>query len=356
MKNRIWALFVVLFLTIPLSASAQAEASAMAGTTTQLFQSEEPLPIRMRYSDRVIRKETNDSTYLDQTIEYQDAGGEWVSMDLQMRARGNWRLEHCFLAPVKFKIPKEKRENTLFEGNKELKMVLPCRNNDQGQDYVLKELMAYRIYEVVSPYHFKTRRLAIDYTDAKGNKEKQYQLEGFLIEDIKNVADRCNAKRMKRNVDPRQQDAVCCTQNDFFQYLIANTDYSNAYQHNEKLLFLEDKNVTIPVPYDFDMCGLVDANYAVVSQIGEEKLPIDDVTDRLYRGYKRDPGVYEEVRQHYLSKEAEIMAVVDGMKGDFRVEKEFEKARKFIVEYFDILKDTRRFNSQIVDRAIVVKN
>ncbi len=45
--------------------------------------------------------------------------------------------------------------------------------------------------------------------------------------------------------------------------MIGNTDYSSAYRHNEKLLFV-DGNI-MPIPYDFDMSGLVDASYAVVS-------------------------------------------------------------------------------------------
>lgn len=353
MKNRIWALSLSLFLLIPAAALAQAAATAQAtaGTTTKLFQTEAPLPIRISYSDKNIKKETNDSTYIDQVIDYQDANGDWASLNLQIRARGNWRQENCFLTPVKFKIPKESRENTLFEGNKELKMVLPCKDNDQGQDWVLKEYLAYKLYEVISPYHFKTRRLAIDFTDTRGNKEKQYQLEGFVIEDISNVADRCSAKRMKRNVHPQQQDDICCTQNDFFQYMIGNTDYSVAYQHNEKLIFVEGTNATVPVPYDFDMSGLVDASYAVVSQIGDEVLPNTDVTQRVWRGFVRNPGVYEQVRQQYLSKEAEMMSVVDGLKSSFRSEKEFEKARNYIKDFFNTLKDPGKFNREIVAAA-----
>ena len=353
MKNRIWAIVAFLFLTFSVSVLAQPEAQAIesTGTTTPLFQTEAPLQLRVRYSDRNIRKETNDSTYIDQTISYQTEDGQWTDMDLKIRARGNWRQENCFLTPVKFKINKAQRENTIFEGNKELKMVLPCRNNDIGQDYVLKEYLAYKLYELVSPYHFKTRRVAIDYTDVKGKKEKAYQLEAFVIEDISNVAKRNNAKRMKRNVHPQQQDAISCTQNDFFQYLIGNTDYSVAYQHNEKLIFVEGTNATVPVPYDFDMCGLVDANYAVVSQIGDEVLPNTDVTQRVWRGFKRDPGVYEQVRQHYLSKKGEFMTQVDALKSDFRNEKQFEAARKYVLEFFEILEDPAKFNREIVAAA-----
>jgi len=38
-----------------------------------LFSKEEPLAIKLRYSNRELRKETNDSTYLESVLEYRDA-------------------------------------------------------------------------------------------------------------------------------------------------------------------------------------------------------------------------------------------------------------------------------------------
>ncbi len=317
-----------------------------------LFQSETPIKIKWKYSDRDMRRETNDSTYMDCVLSYQEEDGTWDSLEVQVRARGNWRQENCFLTPVKLRIKKDQRQGNLFKGNKELKMVLPCRNNDQGQDYVLRELMAYKLYEAVSPFHFKTRRVALDFTDDRGRKERDYQLEAFFIEDTKEVADRCNARRLKRFVHPLQQDDFTCTQNDFFQFLIGNTDYSVAYQHNQKLLFVEGRKA-IPVPYDFDMCGLVNASYAVVSQIQGETLPITDVTDRLYRGFKRPaaPGVYEEVRQYYLDHKDDILAKADELKPEFRDPKQFEEAREYIGEFFSILESPARYKRDILDRA-----
>lgn len=320
-----------------------------------LFQSETPLRVKWKYSDRDVRKHTNDSTYLDCTLSYQQEDGTWDSLEVMVRARGNWRQENCFLTPVKLRIKKSERKGTLFKGNKELKMVLPCRNNEPGQDYVLKEYMAYKMYEVISPFHFKTRRVALDFTDDRGRKEKNYRLEAFFIEDTKDVADRCNAKRLKRTVHPLQQDDLSCTQNDFYQFLIGNTDYSVAYQHNQKLLFVEGMKA-IPVPYDFDMSGLVNANYAVVSQVAGEQLPIDRVTDRLYRGYKRDNGIYEQVRQQYLTSKGDILARAAALKPEFRDVKQYEESRKFLLEFFDILEDPASYKRMVLDRAQVVKD
>jgi hypothetical protein len=318
--------------------------------TTALFRDESPLSIVLRYSNKEMLRDTDDSTYLKTMLTYQNPDGQWDSLEVEMRARGNWRRKNCFLTPVKVRIKKGERKNTAFDGNKELKLVLPCQNTDAGQDYVLKEYMAYKLYEVVTPYHFKTRRLRIDYADVKGKKEKPYQLEGFMIEDINRVADRNNAKRLKRTVHPLQQDDRSSIQNDFFQFMIGNTDFSSAYQHNENLIFVEGMNA-IPVPYDFDMSGLVDANYAVVSQVQGETLAITDVTQRLYRGFKRDPALYEEVRQEYLSKKDEFVKVMDALGPDFKNQGNFRDARDFVMDFFTILADKSKFQDKILDKA-----
>ena len=184
-KNQILiVLFLLFFLSTGTMNSQQAPESVASTKIAPLFQSEEPLPVRLRYSDKDMRKETNDSTYLSSMMAYQKPDGTWDSLEIRAHARGNWRRENCFLTPVMIKFKKKDVEGTVFEGQKEMKLVLPCRNNDLGQDYVIKEYLAYKLYEPISPFHFKTRRLAIEMTDEKGNKGKTYQIEGFLIEDI----------------------------------------------------------------------------------------------------------------------------------------------------------------------------
>lgn len=347
-----------LFLSIPLilfiffSGFAQAPVEAVTDKeVTPLFATSEALPVRLRYSIKQLRKETNDSTYLENSIAFQNPDGTWDSIPINIRARGNWRRKNCYFPPIKIKIKKKVAEGTLFEGNKKLKLVLPCLLQKSSDDKVLCELIAYRIYEHVSPYHYKTRRLAIELQEEKGKKIKTHQLEGFMIEDIKKVAKRHDGNVNKRKVHPLQQENVTCIQNDFFQYMIGNTDFSVAYQHNEKLLFVN--KTTLPVPYDFDMSGLVDASYAVVSQIGDQKLAIEDVKQRLYRGFKRDPALYEQVRQQYLASKSDIMAEVDALESSFKIPAEFKRTRSYIQGFFDILQNEQTFGREILSKARV---
>ena len=117
-------------------------------------------------------------------------------------------------------------------------------------------------------------------------------MKGFLIEDDKHVAKRYDGKIYKRRVHPMNKDDLASVRHAMFQYLIGNTDYSQADMHNVKVMFRETD--FIPLPFDFDMAGFVNCSYAVVSQIGEEKLPLSSVRQRLYRGFKRNPDLFEQ--------------------------------------------------------------
>ena len=347
--------FLICFLLLAFGyhgTAQEALASPENLTVTPLFSNEEPLPIKLKYSNRQVRRETNDSTYLESVMEYEDEDGQWKTLDLKLRARGNFRRGYCYFPPLKFKIKKKVAKGTLFEGNKELKLVLPCHLVKHGHDYVLKEFLAYKLYEVVTPFHFKTRAVSLELTEIKGKKEKTHQLMGFLIEDIDKVAERHGARKLKRSVHPLQQDNVCSVQNDFFQFMIGNTDYSVAYQHNEKLIFVTDRKA-IPIPYDFDMSGLVNANYAVVSQVQNEVLSISKVTERLFRGFKRDESVYQFIRQDFLGKKAEMMQIVNDLEPRFQDSRQFELARDFIEEFFVVLQNEKRFQREILAVARV---
>ncbi len=341
-------LFALFVLTYSSYSQEVAETEAQLDVT-ELFASESILPIKLSYSLRDANRETNDSTYIKTALSYEEADGTWRTFEVEIRARGNFRRKNCYFAPIKMKIDKKVSTGTLFEGNKRLKLVLPCLLQKNTNDNIVKEFMAYKLFEVISPYHFKTKMLSIDLEELKNKKTVEHKIKGFFIEDDKKVAARHQGKVLERSVHPLQQDAVASLRNDLFQYMIGNTDFSSAYQHNGKLLFI-DKS-TIPIPYDFDMAGLINASYATVSQIQGETLEITKVTDRMYRGFKRDNQVLQQVRQEFLDNKIRMMAIIDGLQANFDDPREFSTARKYIADFFEIMADDARFKREIVDRG-----
>lgn len=316
---------------------------------SELFMNRQILPLKLSYSNKDIKKNTNDSTYITSDLSYQLADGSWENFEVKLRARGRNRLKNCYYAPIKIKIKKSIAAGTLFEGHKKLKLVLPCLRQKDKNDNVVKEYMAYKLYEIISPYHYKTRLVSIDFTEISGTKTKNHKLVGFLMEDIKKIANRYKGQVVKRSIHPLNMDNICSVQNDFFQYMIGNTDFSVAYQHNEKLLFIDKK--IFPVPYDFDMSGLVDASYSVVSVVQNEKLNISDVKQRLYRGFKRDEAFYQKVRKEFLDNQTEMLEIIDRLELHFDDPKEFSMAKNFIVSFFKVMVKDQKFDKNILRKA-----
>lgn len=350
-KQDILIFLASLFIGFQAGISQDLPKTDIAPDVSDLFASPSILPIKLNYSNKEVNKITNDSTYVKTEISYRQEEGKWRTLNTEIRARGNFRRKNCYFTPIKMKLGKSEAKGTLFEGNKKLKLVMPCLLQKDNNDHVVEEYMAYRLYEVISPYHFKTRLLDIEYSEERGKKTVPHTLKGIFIEDDKKVAARHNGNVLERFVHPLQQDAHTSIQNAFFQFLIGNTDFSTAYQHNGKLLFIDKK--TIPLPYDFDMAGLIDASYSVVSVVQNETIPITEVTQRMYRGFKRDDQLMQLVRKEFLNNKTRLMEAVDALEPNFEDPGEFRKAKKFILDFFPILMDDARFKKEILDQCRV---
>ena len=346
-------LWLSLLLSILCSFIINAQDDKTAYQQKKLFSSKEVLPIKLTYSNKQLKSKTTDSIYLKTDLSYQQENGTWKTVAVDLRARGNFRKANCYYTPVKMKIKKVNALGTLFEGNKKLKLVLPCFSCKGMNDFVAKEYLAYKLYEKIAPYHFKTRLVSIDFTEIKKNKVVSHTLLGILIEDIKEVAARHKGHVFKRHMQPITQDPVTSVQNSLFQFMIANTDYSTTYQHNHKQLFADKK--ILPVPYDFDMSGFVDTDYAVVSKVQNKKLPIEDVTERYYKGFLRDKGIFQSVRSEFLINKEALFAILDTHKHLFKNKREFFKSRDFISSFYHIIENDRRFENNIFEKARTVR-
>ncbi|PTX44769.1 hypothetical protein C8P64_0751 [Christiangramia gaetbulicola] len=328
---------------------AQDDSNKLSESLSGLFRNEEIMHIALRYSNKDIKKDTNDSTFIYTQLKFEDENLKWDSLEVRLRKRGNFRLKNCYYAPIKVKIKKKEAKETPFEGHKNLKLVMPCLIQRDMNDNIIKEYLAYKLYEIVSPYHFKTKLVQLDFEEVKNKNIKAHEIKGFLVEDDKHVAKRVGGKVMDNKIHPLNHMPLESVRNSFFQFMIGNTDYSNAYHHNTKLIFVEGH--IIPVPYDFDMAGMVNTSYATVSQIMNEKLDIEDVRQRMYRGFERDPNIFDEVRMEFLVKKPEIMNELQKCESLFENEKEYATTVKYIEEFFDILIDDKRFQRDIVEMA-----
>jgi len=310
-----------------------------------LFKSHDPISIRATGSIKSIKKNSNDSTFVAGKFEFGE-NGAWTTVKVESRVRGNYRLRNCYFPPLKVQFKKKDVAGTLFEGNKSLKLVVPCLNTSERNTLVRREYLCYRMYEVVSSYYFRTRLANLKLTEITRKKPRTYDLLTFFVEDNSMVAKRSKAKVIKKKgIHPSLFDGAQSVRNDFFQYMIGNADFSTVYQHNSNTLYAGGKY--IPLSYDFDMSGFVDASYA---HANAPSLGTGDPRERVYRGFCKSPGIMQQVRDEYLAKENEIHAVIDS-DASFFTEYEVKVMHEYIEEFYFILHHDEKFRTSIIDQC-----
>lgn len=310
---------------------------------TPLFQNQELLSIRLSCSFKDLRKTTADSVYFSSVLSYKNDKGDWDSVEVDVRARGNFRRKHCNFPPMKIKIKKKDAKGTIFEGNKSLKLVLPCQLGDNYNELILKEYLCYKFYEPITPFSFSTRLLDVELGDHGRKNLKTYPVKAFFIEDDKLIAKRFNGMEVDTKTLPLDQlHDTTMLKHDFFEFMIANTDWSNNAQHNNKII-LNGQGDYVPIPYDFDMAGFVDAPYATFN----EALDIESVRDRIYRGICRDEELTQFVRRFYLEAKPGILKVFDTNASYFTAKKR-DDMKRYLEEFFDIMEDDGLFREKIL--------
>lgn len=239
-----------------------------------------------------------------------------TELDLEVRARGNSRMRLCEFPPLRFNFREADTVGTLFEGQDKLKLVTPCNKGDRYEKDVLEEYAAYRIFSLFSDVSYRVRLVHLTYTDTDGRLNKAFnESYGFLIEPLGRLASRVNGTLPEipsvslKWLDNRQAALVY-----IFEFLVANTDWSFVSAesdehccHNIELVKIDPW--VYPVPYDFDLTGLVNARYAKP----DPSLKIKKVTQRLYRGFCTDKDVLRGALAEILSKKGEVLDIIAGL-------------------------------------------
>jgi hypothetical protein len=318
---------------------------AQKADITQLFLNEAPIDIKLNIPVKDIKAITNDTIYTSLMMQYRN-GTTWDSIKIEVRARGNFRRKECYYPPLRIKIKKDDARGTVFEGNKSLKLVLPCKQVKENS-LIMKEYICYQMFEPISKYTFNTRLANITFTDQNNKKIKEVPILGFFIEDDDLVAKRHDGKVVEDlKLHPKSLQDSSSIRHDMFQFMVANTDWSTTFLHNAKVIQLNESKKYIPLAYDFDMAGFVNAPYAVPNQ----DLGIASVRERLYRGFCRTEEVMQAIRKEYIEKEKSVMDVVKRYESSFEP-KDFASIMKYMDEFYVTMKSDSKFKNLIMDKC-----
>jgi len=311
--------YIITFVILVVSSrAASQEISAIS-----LFESDSIVHVRMITDMKLLVKNKYKEIYQPATIQIFQSDGDTNSYEVEIKSRGNRRKDACNLPPIKVKFPKED-----FLYNK-LKWVITCNNSDPFDQVLLKEYMAYQIYERYSEKGFGTELLHVDYIDT-GRDNKTFTRYAFIIESAESVADRIGGrvyepKALKKSIINEEQLA----QFTMFQYMIANTDWAIKNLHNIEAVTDPATSSVLVLPYDFDYAGFVDAHYAIPN----ESLPIEKVTERYNKGYCMTEEICEKLRIKFISSRDEVLQTCREFK--YFNKKTRKSTELYLKEFFD---------------------
>lgn len=270
-----------------------------------MFASEKPLELTLTTNIKQIKKDKSaDAPWRTGTIAYAGDDGKTVTVPVRVKTRGIWRLKHCDYPPIRIKVADKAGKGTLLEDLDEPKLVTYCRNLETYEQYVLQEAQLYRINRLVTDVSHKVRIVRLSYADSASGKVEVTRYS-FLIEDPAHVARRANGAILDRkgatadDLDP-DISALAFT----FQYFIGNTDFSFSGLHNGEVIALADGR-NLPVSYDFDFAGAIDATYAGV----DPQMKVTRVRDRQFRGYCSHQAAYPKAFEQFVAKKDAIYAL-----------------------------------------------
>ena len=209
-----------------------------------------------------------------------------LELNATVEVRGNFRRDanNCDFPPLRLRFKDSEIKGTVLDGNHNLKIVTHCKNkSSQFLQYIAKELTAYKIYNLISPYSLKVKMVNITYIDEQ-NKINPIQNQAFIIEDIDKLAENHNMKEFDGKLSEEEVDQDILLQVSLFQFMIGNTDWIIPLSKNLK--FITDGATYIMVPYDFDYTAFVGTNYniggghsALVSPVRKFKGPCYDMSE-----------------------------------------------------------------------------
>jgi hypothetical protein len=232
-----------------------------------------------------------------------------VNDQISVEVRGHFRRTYCYLPPLK--LIYKNNPAAAFYRLKSLKLVNTCVPKWPDDQNLLKEFLIYKIYNLITDKSFRVRLLNLSYKDSSG-KKKTITQHAFLMEDIKEVAKRNDCadwtgKKYSTEATNRRQMTIVAV----FEYMIGNTDWSVAANHNIKLIHANNDPMSRPfvVPYDFDYSGFVNTSYAVP----DERLGIESVRQRVYRGFPRTMVELNDVLDIFKKQKANIYALINNL-------------------------------------------
>jgi hypothetical protein len=276
-----------------------------------LFQNDEVLEIVLESDFKQFIRDKNKDQYQEALLHFPLNDTTVVKRVVRIKPRGQFRKKYCSVPPIKLNFKHTEIYVTSIQQLEKMKVVSECKNQYHYEEYVLREYLTYKLYQLFSDLSFKVKLLHLTTIDFGSKKKKTNTSFAFLIEEADDLAKRSDMQYLKvetathKNIVESNMALIA-----IFHYMIGNTDWSIAGAHNFKLMKEKDplQDKALAVPYDFDYSGLVNAPYAVPP----DNFGIDNVRTRLLRCPCYSKEIFKQTLDIFKSKKSQVMGIISG--------------------------------------------
>lgn len=271
-----------------------------------LFAHSEVLQLELEFDMEQMYAKVKTNDEYPAVFRFQDQNGHWVALSSELRARGRFRRRTCEFPPLRIDFSKKDlRARGLLDFD-DLKLVTHCMEGRAGKEAVLREYLAYKMYNQLTEKSLRAQLVKVTYKDTGSNsKTTSY---GILLEDVDELAARLGSEECDECYGLTAVDMVKdnLQTHAMFQYMIGNVDWSLSLIRNLKIMRPINGGAYWVAPYDFDFSGLVNASYAIPrKELGQEK-----VGDRIYLGHESTNKELEPTAEYFRSKKAVLLSTV----------------------------------------------
>lgn len=268
--------------------------------------------------------------------------GQMMSWEIELKTRGKYRRRVCDFAPLKLNFSKSQLKASGFNGFDKYKLVTHCdEDRYPGETAVLKEYIAYQLYETLTPQSYRTKVLRIRYVDSEG-EVSSIRRYAFLIESDAQVEDRLKLTECEDclGVTPEQVDRDAENLHAVFQYMIGNVDFNLPMARNLKLFGTGRTSGLVPIGYDFDFSGLVAPSYAIAApHLGQAA-----IGDRVFLGFQVEDSLMESTLAKFEARKSTFFQII---RQERRLSSQARyEMRTYLNGFFDHLEELRKAGSK----------
>ncbi len=321
-----WLVLIIPTMMFAISVAAQSTKEDRQNNGAQnifeLLSEDEVLEITIIVDLDSIISTKNLDDYHSAIIQKKSNNHQRSGWKVKVRARGKHRRKICDIPPLKINFNKSEFKSENLESHKSLKLVTHCNDNEDAEELILKEYLAYKIYNIITDQSLRVQLTKVEWVDMNGEHDIGMKW-GFLIENEIEMSQRIGGQFIDTfAVDGHHVCAKSGARSSLFQYMIGNPDWGISPCKNMSIIRPESSGAFLTIPYDFDFSGFVDAPYAVSDYglksvkeriyLGDSKAKDLEEAKDLFRSKKKT--IYEEVRSFDLLSRSSKKEVLDYLK------------------------------------------